>query len=253
MANPLDDEMILHFYGEHPDAEGFERALAQDESLRRRYRALARELAALAALEAPEPRPGLEQRIWNRVAPELSGRRRGRFGRLFDRRAGSLPAFVGGLAAAALVVAALVAVGFLAGRRAGAPAPTVAANSGALPAAARQRVLVAALAEHLDASEHLLVEISDRAADAGQERRTAALLLANNRLYRHAAERAGQRRIAAVLAELEPLLAELADADAGAAAGAAAASGAGSGFDSARERIENQDLLFKVRVTRSNI
>jgi hypothetical protein len=242
MANPRDDEMILFLYGEHPDAEAFERALAGDEELRRRYEALARELSALASLEPPEPRPGLEQRVWHRVSREIAEpapRFRVSGGWLGTRAAGfGRPA----------AVVALVAVGYLAGRRTAAPAPAVASAAEALPAAGRQRVLVAALSDHLDASERLLTEVSSRSADPERERRTAALLLANNRLYRHAAERAGQRRVAAVLAEIEPLLAELADAPPHSAAGAD-----GAGIDSARERIENQDLLFKVRVTRSNI
>ena len=240
MSNrPDEDELVLLFYAEHPEPDRLRRELADDPEARRRWDALRRELAALDRLEAPEPRPGLEARLWARLAPELGAASSARRAPFSGWRAWAA------LAAASL---ALVVGGFLAGRLSR-PAPdtgqaTLPAVPGALPAEARARLLSAALAAHLDASERLLVEVSNRAPAPDQERRWAEALLASNRLYRRAAERAGQRRIAALLAELEPLLAELANAPAGRAE---------VRLDSARERIENQDLLFKVRVTRTNI
>jgi hypothetical protein len=61
----------------------------------------------------------------------------------------------------------------------------------------------------------------------------------SNRLYRRAAERSGQRRIVALLDELEPLLLELAHSEAAAP----------DDLANAQRRIENTDLLFKLRVT----
>jgi len=240
MAKPDDEDLILHLYREHPDAERIERALEGDPALRRRLDRLASDLEALAALEPPEPRTGLEGRIWHRVAPELERvpRQEKLSGPLWTARRLLLAA------AAALV---LVAAGFLAGRlgRPGAVASggeTVAASP--LTADARERVLAAALVDHLDASERLLVELAnDRAPSLAEERRFAEALLASNRLYRRAAERAGHRRAAALLAELEPLLVELANAP----------DGGGDELAAARDRLESNDLLFKVRVTRSNI
>jgi hypothetical protein len=111
----------------------------------------------------------------------------------------------------------------------------------ALPPAARDRVLQAALADHLDSSQRLLLEVANGAPSLDEERVWAETLLSANRLYRRAAERVGQRRIAAALAELEPFLAQLADAPVS--------------FDLRRskERIESGDLLFKVRITRNNL
>lgn len=237
MARPDDEESILHYYREHPDAEAFERRLAADPALRARYERLAAELDELSALEPPEPRPGLEGRLWSRVEPELS--RRPSFLSLGWPRPRIL------LAAAAAL--ALVAIGFLAGRLGGpAPEPPVRAAEAGTPigSEARGRLLESALATHLDASERLLVELANDASPSlDEERRFAQALLASNRLYRRAAERSGQRRIAALLAELEPLLAELANDPAD----------DGEALSTARERLESNDLLFKVRVTRSNI
>lgn len=232
MARRSDEELILFYYGEHDAPEEMKRELASDPELQRRCAALAGELGSLEALEAPEPRPGLEGRIWARVAPELA--------RPAKRRL--VPA--GWLGWATLTTAVLV-VGlgaFLAGRFLR-PAPSetdVAATIQALPPEARNRVLSAALADHLDSSERLLLEVKNGAGSLEDERRLAEALLGQNRLYRRAAERAGQKRVAAVLAEIEPVLAQLANApseDRGAA----------------RERMESRDLLFKVRVTRSNL
>ena len=207
-----------------------------EEEMLNRY---ADELAALDALQAPEPRPGLEGRIWARIADEVAaGAPRRPFAFAWPRRA----LLAGG--AAAILVAA-----FVAGRLSQPPRPTpetAMASLQALAPEARDRLLAAALVEHLDSSERVLVELANQPAPSlAEERRFAAALLASNRLYRRAAERAGQRRVAALLAELEPLFAELAHASAGDSGSAAAAA--------VRDRLDSQDLLFKVRVTRKNL
>lgn len=206
MAKQPDDDLILFLYGEQEEPEG---------------------------VVSPEPRPGLPGRIWARVEPELR-----RPPRRVALRAGSLR--WAALAAGVLVVALL---GFLAGRELP-PAPTeraVVENLKALPPEARDRVLQAALADHLEASQRLLLEVTNGAPSADGERAWAETLLSANRLYRRAAERAGQRRVAAVLFELEPFLMQLADAP--------------ESFDlrRAQERIEDADLLFKLRITRNNL
>jgi hypothetical protein len=223
-----DEELILFHYGEHDAPEEVARELAADPGLARRYEALRRELSALDTLaQAPEPRPGLEGRMWARVAPSLVPR---------QRRAW-LP-LLAGAAALALVVAA-----FLVGR-AMRPTPdesAVASGLQALPPEARERVLQAALADHLEASQRLMLEVVNAPETVGDERVWAERLLGANRLYRRAAERAGQHRVAALLLELEPVLTELANTP-------ASLDGRG-----AREQIRDRDLLFKVRVTRNNL
>jgi hypothetical protein len=208
VAKRSDDELILYVYGEHASPEELERELAADPELSSRHDALRRELRALDHLAAPEPRPGLEARMWARVAPSLA-KAPGRF---------AVPSGWLGWAALGTAVLTIGFVGFMAGRVLHEP-PTeraVAETLKALPPAARDRVL-----------------------DEG--RAGAGTLLSANRLYRRAAEHAGQRRVAAVLAELEPFLAQLADAP--------------ESFDLRRsqERIESGDLLFKVRITRNNL
>jgi hypothetical protein len=86
-----------------------------------------------------------------------------------------------------------------------------------------------------------MLEVVNGPGTLGDERAWAEALLSSNRLYRRAAERAGQRRVAALLLELEPVLTELANAP---------SSLDGSG---PREQIRERDLLFKVRITRNNL
>jgi hypothetical protein len=233
VAKRPDDQLILFFYGEHEASEEIERELASDPELSRRYETLRRQLLALDNLAAPEPRPGLEARMWARVAPSLT-----RPSRRF-----TVPDGWFRWAALTTVVLVIAFGGFLAGR-ALRPSPTesaVAETLKALPPAARDRVLQAALADHLDSSQRLLLEVTNGAPSLDEERAWAETLLSANRLYRRAAERAGQRRVAAVLGELEPLLTQLADAP--------------ESFDLrlSRKRIESGDLLFKIRITRNNL
>ena len=233
MAKRSDEELILYFYGEHAAPQDIERELAADPELLERNEALRRELAALDNLAAPEPRPGIEGRMWARVAPSLT----------LPSQRFPVPASWFGWAALTTAVLVIALGGFLAGRGLHeAPNERVVVESlKALPPAARDRVLQAALADHLDSSQRLLLEVTNGDSSLDDERAWAESLLSANRLYRHAAERAGQRRVAAVLAELEPFLTSLANAP--------------ESFDLRRsqERIENRELLFKVRITRNNL
>jgi len=106
VAKRPDEELILFFYGEHDAPEEVERELAEDAELSRRYATLTRELSALDSLEAPEPRPGLETRMWARVGPELQPETARR-----DARSRWILWGAGATAAATIAL-----VGFLAGR-----------------------------------------------------------------------------------------------------------------------------------------
>ena len=220
--NRRDDDLILYFYGEHEAPGEIERALAADPELARRYEILKREMSALDTLTPPEPRTGLEGRMWARVAPELSRPRA-----IFTWRWWNA-------AAAAAVIAAAA---FLAGRLVpNAPDEVeVAQTWKALPQEARDRVLQAALADHLDSSQRLLLEVVNGGDAPADERARASELLSANRLYRRAAEKAGERRVAAVLLDLETLLTELSEAP------------------PQQARAESEDLLFKVRIARNNL
>ncbi len=249
MKSWRDEDLILHLYGEHPRGGELERDLAARPELRERFEALRRDLAAFGELEAPEPRPGLEERVWARLRPQLrpqlAGARsrpgRSGMGELAPRRGWRFAAV-----AAALTLALIGA--YLFGRLSVAPAPPASSSPSAsaerpFSAAARERILRASVADHLESSSLLLTDLAHASADQnlGDERVWAASLLAENRLYRRAAERAGQRRIVALLGELEPFLVELANGT------------AADDVPALQHRMNQNDLLFKVRVVGSRL
>ncbi|MBL8113568.1 MAG: hypothetical protein JNK60_11825, partial [Acidobacteria bacterium] len=106
------------------------------------------------------------------------------------------------LALAASLAAAL-AVAFLAGRISRPDAPPQ-----ALSEAARERMLLVAVAGHLEKSTAMLVEVAhaEDGASLARERARAETLLPANRLYRLAAERAGDAATAQLLDEMERTL-----------------------------------------------
>lgn len=235
-----EDELILHYYGEATDPGAVEKAIAEDAALAIRYARLTRDLAA-ASVESPEPPADLAARVWQELRPRLvappSWRERLRRTLSSATAWGPRPT----LAAATLALVAALGLGYLAGRR-DVPAPAPVHASG-LSAGARERLLLASVESHLAGSERLLTRVTNAppsdAAALAEESAWAEALVQSNRLYRSAAERSGQRRIVALLDELEPLLLELAHSEAAAPDDLAAA----------QRRIEKTDLLFKLRVT----
>ncbi|MEO8195217.1 MAG: hypothetical protein ABI689_00695 [Thermoanaerobaculia bacterium] len=236
-----EDDLILHYYGESGDPQRLERALATDAHLRQRYTELKRDLDATAGGEIPEPPADLAGRVWRELRPRLARRRTWRERLFAGAGSGWSPGW--GLATAALGIVAALAIGYLAGRQeSGNPAGDAAVATGLSPAA-RERLLLASVESHLAGSERLLTRVTNAAptdtATLAEESAWAEALVSANRLYRRAAERSGQRRIVALLDELEPLLLELAHSEGAAPDDLAAA----------QQRIEHTDLLFKLRVT----
>jgi hypothetical protein len=105
------------------------------------------------------------------------------------------------------------------------------------------------VSDHLERSRRVLAEMAGAPASAGAvdlraERAQAANLVANSRLYRQTAARAGEARVADLLDDLERVLIEIAN-----------------GPDEVRpqdllvlkKRIEERDLLFKVRALQSQV
>jgi hypothetical protein len=229
MKDPLDDDnMILYLYGEADDPEAIRRQIDASPELRERYETLRRVLGAVDdAVPVPERGESYGAEVWARLQPRLAQ----------ERQPGRVIPFPSRFrwqsavwAAAALV---LLAVGFGLGRLSGPEA---------LPAQARDRILVATVAAHLDRSERLLTEVvndSGGTVDLSAESAWARDLLAANRLYRQSARQAGKQRLAGLLDEIEPFLLDLAHASADPPA---------EEIEALRDRIASQALLFKVRV-----
>ena len=226
MKTYTDDDLVLLFYGEADDPAAIREALAADPELRARYEALESVLSAVD-LPVPERPAGYGARVWARLQPRL------------ERRSFWSGVFTPRLAWA--TAALLLVIGFVAGRFW--PQTQVAQT---LPEPARDRILAGEVAGHLESSERLLVEVANAGAgeagedlDLSAERAWAQDLLEANRLYRQSARHGGRKRLATLLDELEPFLLELAHAT---------DESSPEEMQALRDRIDEQALLFKVRI-----
>ena len=203
------------------------------ERCRAALASIQRVLNVVSGASAPERRPEYGAEVWRRIE-----------GRLPKRRLGWLRWLPARQWAAAGAVAVLLVMAFAAGRYAtpeGVPkAHTASAEE------IRKRIILAAVAEHLERSQFLLTELANATlirraglADISEEQQRAGELLAANRIYRKALEEAGESAIAAVLDSLERTLLEVSHA---------APKLTGEGSERLRERIEGDGLLFRIRV-----
>jgi hypothetical protein len=200
---------------------------------------LAEMLAAYQALPVPDPGEDYGRRVWQQIAPRLEEKRSHWWQMFLEPRR---------LTAAGLV-AALLLVAFLAGR----VTKRVDHGDAALTAEqVRQRVLLLAVGEHLGRSEMVLMEIANAAPESASvkqvnlssQRRRAEELLDENRLYRQTALQEGDTGIANVLDELERVLLDVAHSPGNITP---------AQFKSIRQRIDDDGLLFKVRVLTKEI
>lgn len=224
-----EEDLVLHHYAEGgPDAAWH---LASCRECAARLDALRHDLEAVPG-EVPERGADYGARVWARLEPRLDAPRVVAFR---PRRL---------LMPAALAASLLMA--FLLGRHTRTPEPS---PSPAAVASARERVLLGAVSDHLERSRRVLVEMSGASAETGPvdiaaERASARNLVANSRLYRQSAARAGEARVADLLDELERVLVEIANAPSDLSA---------AELRDLRRRIESRDLLFKVRALQSQV
>jgi hypothetical protein len=236
MTHPNDDELILHFYGEHAPADRarIDAHLGSCAECQGLWDEIGRTLTVAGDADVPEPPAHFERVMWARVSAALPPR----------TSPWSWRALVPLTSFGALALA--LAIG---GRPSAPPAsqPAVEAADATLSSdtealEARERALFTALDGHLAQTEMLLIELMNGpnrgASDFEFARTTADDLVASGRLYRATAESTGHRRVAAMLEDLEPVLVEVARSS--------------EQVDSAtvqslRERISDDGLLFKVR------
>lgn len=193
---------------------------------RRRLQGWQRPLQSAAQWELPEPDAHLAPRVWARVAGVLDSPAPVRSWRW--------------AAGAALALTALLTL--VVWLRPPTPAPAAPAAAATSPSASP--LLRAAVDEHLDQAQALLLEIKHAPAAAGtvpmaDARRQARELLAANRLYAADAAAHGDLSVAHVLGLLEPPLLEIAHSP--------------NRLDSVQwhrmqERFAASGLLFKLRV-----
>ena len=107
----------------------------------------------------------------------------------------------------------------------------------------RERILLVAVGDHLERSQIALIELvnspSGSTVDISGEQERARDLVTENRLYRQAALTTGEPGVASVLDDLERVLVEIANSPSRMTE---------DEFDQVRKRIEQQGIIFKVRV-----
>jgi hypothetical protein len=240
-----DDELILYYYGEGRAARhGVPRHLDACDTCRAAYAALVSTLALAPALEAPERSDQYGLEVWQRIRHQLPEQ---------DEPWWALTRWLLDLRAAGLTATALVVAAFIAGRfwpagpsvsrQPAVAIPLTAGNRparGDVDAQARRRILLSAVADHLDRSERVLTDLMNaEGRDISFEQHWADDLLASSRVYRQDAQDVGEPLVADVLDAIERSLLELVHSPSHISAAA---------LERLRDRIDAASLLFKVRV-----
>jgi hypothetical protein len=259
MKHLTQDDLVLYRYQESPDAAAVERHLEACRQCRDEYAALERVLGlvetGLVTSHVPEPAASYERQVWMQVERRIADERASHRWWMFWRAEGLGYGLVPQLALAATIVVLLVssfaidrAVRPSSGtteRASASPSRGTGSPSAAAPeeGSARGRVLFAAVGEHLQRSELMLVEFNnvdaDGPIDLTPQQEWAEDLVSENRLYRQSAAEAGEAQMVSVLDDLERVLLEVAH-------GPATANG--EQLQRFRSSLDTQDLLFKVRV-----
>jgi len=241
MTHYSDDELALYYYGEASRPERIRGHLDGCARCAANYAALAATLKLVTAPPIPErdERYGLE--VWQRIRPQLPVAPPTVLP-LWRRRV--FP--VAGLAAATVIVLAVVVGGGWPQWR---PATVVlnapsavGVTAPASSADAADRVRRAAISDHLEQSERLLLDFANadgRRIDVTSQRAWADELLQSNRLYRDAASLAGDAGVADVLDDLERSLLDIANGP---------STLTEADHQRVQRRVDTSTLLFKLRV-----
>jgi hypothetical protein len=228
-----DEDLIFHYYGNTGAVGDVSQHLAHCAQCAEAYRDLADTLAMIPADEVPERGPQYGLEVWQRVRPLLP-----------EPRASWIDALRWHRALPVVLASALLVAGFVVGRSWPPAAPTsspVSEAASAVAGDAQRRILLTAVADHLDRSGRVLTDIvnAPEGSDISAEQVWADDLLATSRLYRQDAADAGERSIAEILDDLERALLEIVHSP---------AKTTPADLELMRRRIDAASLLFKVRV-----
>lgn len=219
--NHITEELLIEaYYGNMDDVS--RQHIQECEECRAEFERLGGLLDSVRDYPVPERDEFYGSDVWARVAPELPARK---------PRANWFRWWMLAPALATFVLIAFFAGMFTGERQAG------------IPAEARERILLMALSDHLDRAQILLTELVHEDPDAtglSGERNRARELLSENRLLRQSAVHMGDARDADLLDSLERVLLDVANGG---------SSSTSHGLQMIQQRIDNEALLFKVRIT----
>lgn len=230
MNHPSEEDLVLHLYGEADESDFLAKHLESCARCREELAVLRQVLAEVDEMTPPERPSDYGARVWERVSKDLK-----------LRRAKTSRSYYWLAAAAVLLLAT-----FLAGRFTARP-PTNELVELARPGQIRERILLVALSDHLEQSQVLLLEVVNRGDGsvspiAPLERARAGELLQASRLYRQTAYQVGEVAAADVLEDLERILLDMSQGPESLEA-----------REGMKSRIEERDLLFKLRVLGSTV
>ncbi|HXJ14211.1 MAG TPA: hypothetical protein VNH19_18190 [Candidatus Limnocylindrales bacterium] len=238
MKHRTEEELIGYREGEPKERQAISAHLKECAECREELACIEAVFGALDAMPVPDPGENYGERVWQRIAPRLDEKRARWWESLF------VPERLAALGG----VLALVILAFVAGRW---TKPRIPAVERADAAKVRERVLVVAVGEHLGRTEMVLMELENAPAQKGQKainisetQRRAEDLVEENRLYRQTALKEGDQAMAGTLDELERVLLDIANSPEEVTPAA---------FETIRKRIEEQGLLFKVRVVKHGL
>ena len=233
-----DEELLLDFYGESTasDRARVRGHLEVCEECRALDRELRMVLTAVDAAPVTEPPSGFEREMWARIEPLLPVRRTWRTG-----WQGVMPRL-----AVAASVGVLMVAAFTAGRMWQRPIPD--SERAIAGRSLNERLLRAEVEDHLERSQRVLAELVNAdygiGAPIAGDRARAADLVASGRLYRRSAEQIGDSEIGGLLEDIERVLVEVANGPADMSPGE---------LTRLRQRIDDEDLVFRVRVVAREI
>ena len=235
MKHLNETELIEHYYDESASPADCERHLKVCSACAKHFADLQRDLDGVKPLVPPARGEDYGEQVWQSIRGSLPVYQKAERSRIRLWRP------LGWAAACAL----LIAVAFVAGRQWERKQTTSVAV--ALDPQAQQRVVVVVLGDHLERSERLLVELNHAGNDdmsAIPLRSEARELLANNRLVRQSAIRAGDLNVEASLDRLERLLVELANQP---------DEPSEADLNRLRQEMNTDGLLFDIRILRTRV
>jgi hypothetical protein len=230
-----DEDLLLAYYGESTpsDRARVEAHVSECEQCRALDRELREVLAAVETTPLAEPPSGFEREMWARIEPLLPVPREQR-----PRWNLGLPRWAFAASVAVLVVGAF-ALGRVWDRPPAEPSEPI-----AIDWASADRVLRAEVEDHFDRSERVLVELVNADYNISGDRARAADLVSAGRLYRRSAQNVGEAEVGSLLEDLERVLVDVANGPVDREPDEIAR---------LRERIDEQDLIFRLRVVKAEL
>jgi hypothetical protein len=243
--HPTEEDLVLFFYGEAADQDATTAHVEACDECQALLRGLKAMLDAVDAHPVPDRGPGYGAEVWARVQQRLEQ----------EPARTWLSWFVPRRLALAAGVAVLVVAAFVAGRLSQSPAAPTQARADrpanveqAAAAPVRERILLVAVGDHLERSQIVLVELMNSPVgskmDISGSQEWARDLVPANRLFRQTAVETGERGVADVLDALERVLVEIANSPSRLSS---------AEFERIRSRIEEQGIVFKIRVLDSQV